>query len=273
MKTAVFYENIADGAKAAGRSTGDALAGLRSAGMDMIYISCDSWERDRDWLSRTLEALDLPIEGMHVFCDFPGGTGEARCRKMIDLAAEAGAGNLLIVPGMLSTGNTKRDLESMVSGMRGAVEYGRSKGLPVLMEDYDGILAPYNCIAGLEYFFQNVPGLECAFDTGNFVMFREDETEAFDLFADRIRTLHLKDRSPKKRHEGDQPFFCADGKPVYACATGSGTVQIGRILQKLRERNYQGNAVIELYCCDARYVLQDAEESLRWVKAQQSSEA
>ena len=185
---------------------------------------------------------------------------------MIDLAADAEAENLLFVPGMYSTGHTGRDLDSMVAGMRRAVDCGRSRNIPILMEDFDGIFSPYNSIAGLQYFFREIPGLECAFDTGNFAMFREDELQAFELFADRIRTVHLKDRAAERRHEGDTPFVCADGKSVYACSIGTGYIRIGEILRRLRERNYGGNVVIELYACDTKHVIQDAFDSLHQVR-------
>ena len=268
MKIAVFYENIHDGALASGQRTEDALAALRDAGMEMIYLNPDSWKRDRRELSRTLEKLNLGVEGMHSFCDFAQDPETEQYKELIDLAGEAGAGNLLLIPGMFSTGNTRRDLDSMVSGMRKAAAYGLEKGLPVLMEDFDGPLAPYNCIAGLQYFFDRVEGLGCAFDTGNFVTFREDELEAFDLFADRIRTVHLKDRSLSRRHAGDTPYRCADGGEVFACRTGTGYIRMAEILKRLKEMNYNGNVIVELYACDPAYVLPEAADSVRWVREQ-----
>lgn len=268
VKIAAFYENIYDGAQATGRRMEDVLAELRDAGMEMLYLTPDSWKRDRNKLSRIMEKLDLSIEGMHGFCDFPAEPDTVRYREMIDLAAEAGAGNFLIVPGMFSTGNTRRDLDRILAGVREAVEYGREKGIPVLMEDYDSLLSPYNSIVGLQYFMDSVEGLECAFDTGNFAVFHEDELEAFDLFAERIRTVHLKDRSLSRRHEGDTPFVCADGKPVYACLIGSGYIRIGEILKRLKQRDYRGNVIAELYACDVKYVLRDVVESIRWLKEQ-----
>lgn len=266
MKTALFYENIMEGANRTGTAAADVLAELRDAGMEALYISADSWERDRKELSPVLSRLGIPVCGMHGFCNFAENPNTKRYREMIDLALEAGAEDLLFVPGMYSTGNTARDLDNMVCGMRKAAEYGRSRNLSVLMEDFDGVSAPYNCIAGLRYFFQQVPELGCAFDTGNFVTYRENELQAYDLFADRIRTVHLKDRSTGRRHPGDQPFLCADGQAVYTCASGRGYIQTEEILKKLRERNYAGSVVIELYSCDPCFILQSARESLQWVK-------
>ncbi|MBR4458707.1 MAG: sugar phosphate isomerase/epimerase [Clostridia bacterium] len=268
MKIAAFYENIADGVRAAGVSMEETLASLREEGMERLYISVESWKRDGHALQGILRRQHIALEGMHGFCDFPGDPGTGAYRDMIDIAADSGAEHLLFVPGMLSTGNTLRDLESITEGMRRAVAYGQAKKLPILMEDFDGLLSPYNCIAGLDYFMRQIDGLECAFDTGNFVIFHEDELVAFDLFAPRIRTLHLKDRCTAPRHEGDIPLRCADGRPVYCCTVGSGDIRMAQILERLKQMRYPGNVIAELYCVDHREVLEDLRQSVRWLREQ-----
>ena len=268
MKISVFYENLYEGARAAGVRTEEFLAQLRDAGMDSIYLNAESWQRDRDMLRESLKKLDLRVSGMHAFCDFPSDPETLRYREIVDLAAESGADNLLLIPGMLSGGNTRRDLDRMLEGMKRTAEYGRSVGMPVLMEDFDGLLSPYNCIAGLQSFLDSVEGLGCAFDTGNFAAFHEDELEAFELFADRIQAVHLKDRSRAPQHEGNTPFVCADGEKVYACSVGSGMIRMAEILQRLQDRNYRGNLIVELYACDPRFFMKDALDSLCWLRKQ-----
>ena len=272
MKIALFYENLYEGVRISGRQMEDVLAKLRDAGLEMLYCSFDSLKRDRAELSRIMEKLGIGLEGVHGFCDFASDPETDKYREMIDLAADTGAGSFLIIPGMFESGNTHRDLERMVAGVRKAVAYGQKKKMPVLMEDFDGLLAPYNCIAALKYFMESAEGLECAFDTGNFAAFHEDELEAFELFADQIRTVHLKDRTLSRRHEGDTPFVCADGKSVYACAVGSGYIRIAEILNRLKQRGYSGNVIAELYACDPRHVLTDAIDSVRWIKGRLQSE-
>ena len=271
MKIFVFYENLHAGADAAGLEIDEVLRQLRDAGTDGIYLSADSWKRDRDMLRECLKKLDLRVGGMFASCDFPSDPKTLRYREIVDLAVESGAENLLLIPGRLTTGNTCRDLDHMLEGMKRAAEYGRAVGMPVLMEDFDGLLAPYNCIAGLKCFLDAVEGLGCAFDTGNFIAFHEDELAAFEMFSDRIQTVHLKDRSLMPQHEGNTPFVCADGEKVYACSVGSGFIRIPDILQKLHSRNYQGNLIIELYACDPRCFMKDALDSLRWLQEELSS--
>ena len=91
----------------------------------------------------------------------------------------------------------------------------RFAGCISVFQCFLGCSFPVIDIAGLQYFMQQVDGLECAFDTGNFVIFHEDELAAFELFAPRIRTLHLKDRCTAPRHAGDTPLRCADGTMAY----------------------------------------------------------
>ena len=268
MKIAAFYENIYDGVQAVGLSMEDMLASLREEGMERLYISVESWKRDGHKLRGILCRQHIELEGMHGFCDFPGDPDTVAYREMIDIAADSGAEHLLFVPGMLSTGNTLRDLQSITEGMRRAVAYGQTKHLPILMEDYDGLLSPYNSIAGLDSFMRQIDGLECAFDTGNFVIFHEDELAAFDLFASRIRTLHLKDRCTAPRHEGDTPLRCADDQLVYCCAVGSGMIRMAQILEQLKQMRYPGNVIAELYCVDPKEVLRDLRQSVRWLRQQ-----
>ena len=125
MKKAVFYENIYDGVRASGADMEKTLARFRAEGMELLYLSPLSWKRDREMLAPMLKKLDIGIEGMHGWCDFPADPATNDYQEMIDLAVEAGAGNLLIVPGMLHTENTARAVESIVLGMRKAVRYGQ----------------------------------------------------------------------------------------------------------------------------------------------------
>ncbi len=268
MKIAVFYENIYDGAKAQGLPMDKILLELRDAGMQMIYLSADSWRRDRDWLKPLLQKLELGVEGMHAFCDFAGEPDSPKYRELIDLAIECGAGNLLFVPGMLTGKNTRRDFENIAKGLRRAVAYGKERELPILMEDFDGLRAPYNSILSLGWFLDNIEGLGCAFDTGNFVMFHEDEMEASELFRPKIVTLHLKDRSHTRRHPDDHPYTCADGAQEFTCAVGSGYIRMTEILKRLKEDGYQGNVIAELYGCDHKYILEDIRSSLKYLTAQ-----
>ena len=46
------------------------------------------------------------------------------------------------------------------------------------------------------------------------------------------------------------------------------SIRIAEILKRLKARHYPGNVIVELYCCDARYVLDDISASIRWLRGQ-----
>ena len=266
MKIAAFYENIAEGVRASGVSLEKTLSGLREEGLSLLCLTPESWEKDAGLLGPVLEKTGIGIEGLHAVCDFARDPGTERYRKIIDLALSLGAGNVLLIPGFLTTGNTEEAVRRMTEGMRRAARYGAEKGMPVLMEDYDGMLAPFNSVAGLAYFLDAVPELGCAFDTGNFCMYREDELVAFERFADRIVTMHLKDRADAPFFPGDGYKVCADLSKIYPAPAGSGRIRMAEILRRLRERGYPGNVIVEHYDTDPERMLEAVRTSVAWVK-------
>ena len=137
MKISAFYENIVTGAEASGIGMRAALERLKKAGMDRIYLMPQSWEKDKELLKEALPALGLEVEGLHSWILFPKNPSDTSYRGVIDLAAVLGAEHVLFVPGMLTEGNTRRDINSILAGMRAAVAYGSEKGIHVLMEDFD----------------------------------------------------------------------------------------------------------------------------------------
>ena len=130
------------------------------------------------------------------------------------------------------------------------------------MEDFDGLEAPYCTIAGLNDFLTDVPGLACSFDTGNFIMYQENELEAFQLFRDKICTVHLKDRRKEAKYPDDKAKICADGSLSYAAETGRGYIHIKEILDLLKEQNYHGNVIVELYDYSPEHMLEGIGESV-----------
>lgn len=267
MKIAAFYENILTAAKQNQISLPDILDQLKADGLQMIYISGDSLLEREEELLRLFREKELPVEGLHQHFDFGHYPEDESYRKYMDLAVRAGANNFLIVPGLIPEEETDRRDEMighMLQVTEKAAAYGRELGLTVCMEDFDSLLSPYNSIQGLSLFLDHIPGLKCAFDTGNFVCYREDAGEAFSIFADKICTVHLKDRSADARSEKDGCCVCSDGSRAWPAPVGSGVIQIPEILQKLKEMGYAGNVIVEMYLYHD--MLNGIKESLQWVR-------
>ncbi len=269
MKIAAFYENIVTACEQTGESLESTLACLKAHGLQMIYISGTSLREGEAELLPLFARLDLPVEGLHQHFDFGHHPEDESWRDYMDLAVRCGARNFLVVPGMVPAAEEeKREelVENMLSVVRRMVEYGREAGMPVCMEDFDSLISPFNGIDGLGRFLREAPGLMCAFDTGNFVCHGEDPMAAFDLFADKIITVHVKDRCPFPWVPGSEGCLCADGSVAYVAPVGSGTMPIAAVIRKLRDSGYSGNLIAELFSCGD--MKQNLIRSLEYLSAQ-----
>ena len=268
MKIAAFYENILEGAQKSGMTDREALITLYERGMQAIYISYDSLRSDKERHLSLFREIGLVVEGLHGFFDLGADPESDGCLDMIRLAKEAGASNVLIVPGMIKSedeNQREQKLRNMQEALSKAVVYGEQEGITVSVEDFDGLDSPYNSVEGLKWFLDHVPGLMCTFDTGNFIMFHEDEVAAFHLFRDRICALHIKDRSATLISDADRPKQCADGSFVYPVPVGSGYIKIREILACLVQDGYLGNVIAEIYDYDD--MLNGVIQSVSWLNS------
>ena len=269
MKIAAFYENIKTGAGAAGISMENALGELKEAGMDLLYANYEEIRKDLTWLRPVMEQYEIGVEGLYGFFDFPHQFPDERYKECIALCAELGGTNVLLLPGIILP-DEKADEEvltqRMIDGLALAAEYGQPRNVAVTLEDFDGMVAPYNCISGMKMFMDSIPKLGCSFDTGNFIMFGEDPLEAFHLLKDRTCTVHIKDRSRTPVNPGDIPKQCADGSTVYPCPVGRGYIPIPEIVKELKEDGYTGNLIAEMYDCDEETMLSEIRNSVLFLK-------
>lgn len=286
MKVSAFYENILEGAGNDELEIRKALAQLKEDGMETVYISYDTLRNDAEEnTAKMLRELGLGMEGIYGFFRFEKDPLDDSYRDMIDRAVKMNAGNVLLVPGFILEADRERRgqlLENMWTGLKNAVQYGNERGTAVSIEDFDGLDAPYCCIKGVAEFLENVPGLQLSFDTGNFVMYHEDELEALELFRDKICTVHMKDRgrvdapaggkdSPRgtdqKKEESEQPVIvCADGEKVCTVPVGSGFIHMKEILSGLRNHGYDGGLIAEMYGHSAENMYSGLRESVRWIR-------
>ena len=229
MKIAAFYENIVTAYENAGKSLREVLTELKGYGLQQIYLSGDSYEKDHGTLTPLMDELGLTYAGFHQYIDFAHHPEETTYRKYIDMVKESGADNLLLVPGLIPEGEEENRgilLENMAYCLKKAIAYAETQGIMICMEDYDNAHAPINCAAGMDYFFDRLPGLKCAYDSGNFCYYSENEWETFLHFADKVVIMHVKDRGNTPFSRKDQPFVCENGEKAYCVPVGTGTMQI-----------------------------------------------
>ena len=270
MVVSAFFENILTGAKYQKIPLVEALRQMKSAGLESVYVGRDSLAEFGEELLALLKSLYLAVEGLHGWFDFGGDPENEDWKGFIDTAARWGAGHVLFVPGLVNTDDAAEKqmrCDNMVAVLKQAVAYGWERGVSVTMENLDQITAPYCSVSGLKWFFSQVDGLQCCYDTGNFIIYGEDEYLALDGFTDNLRAVHVKDRSKVKLHPMDDACLCADGSKMYPAPVGDGCMQIAPILKRLKALGYQGPLIAELYGCDPAYMLDGMLRSVAWLKA------
>ena len=155
-----------------------------------------------------------------------------------------------------------QNLETLIDGMKNAVEYGEARGVQVYMEDLDQADSPYNNLTGLKLFLDQISGLSCCFDTGNLIMDQEDEVDGFEQLKTRIRALHLKDRSVRQNNPDDIGKQILDGSYRYPVPVGNGYIRIPEILEIAADLPM----IVELYDYSPSHMLAGISSSIEWVQ-------
>lgn len=181
----------------------------------------------------------------------PAGV-EGEIRQGLELAREAGAKYLMVVPGNMDAADmaacgrlTKAEaLEQAAVHFRKAVELSEGYGIQVCFENtphaYKPLAAPEDCKALLE----KAPGLKLVFDTGNFrVADKEnDELASYELLKERIVRFHLKEVRIGEYANGEP---CVGGGAIKACFPGTGVIPIQEIIRKSLDDGFDGTFAIE----------------------------
>lgn len=267
MKIAAFYENILTGIQQRGCTAEEALAELKAVGLDNLYMSDRTLFSDEEHILSMCQEFGLGFEGLYSYFDFLHKPEDKRYEQLIDAAAKLGAKNVLVLVGIYmpdDKGNEEALLQNALQALRNAVAYGAQRGVAVTLEDVDQLTSPNGTIDGLCRCLEEVPGLQCSFDTGNFALYREDEVAAFDRVADNICTMHLKDRSHTPDYADQLHRLCDNGEKVYCTPVGTGFMQIEEILRRLKASGYDGGLIAELF--DYGDTLKGIKESIVWMK-------
>lgn len=76
--------------------------------------------------------------------------------------------------------------------------------------------------------------------------------------------MHLKDRTQVQDEYEKTPFVSSKGIKYFPCAVGHGYMQIEAILEKLAERKYSGNVIIEIF--GSKVMMKKLLQSITWLK-------
>lgn len=278
MRISAFMENIAEAARQDGVTVPELLERLHREGLETVYCN-------HRWIAQgvvsMLEAAGLVLEGLWEnlqLHELSEAEADQAVASLVDDAARYGCKHVLITPGLFhnwtkpqnvtreETAQREGDIRRMIAAMARAKAYGDSRGVAVTMEDYDVFLSPIVFPEVLRRFFEEIPGLQCSFDTGNFVPCDGDVMTEFAYYKDKIATLHLKDRVENDDQGGIEkyPYITESGRKYYAAAVGSGDMHIPEIVARMKAAGYEGAGIIELFSCSD--ITNKLIRSIHWMK-------
>lgn len=260
MRISVFYDHVQKACDHLECTMHEMLEKLRSWGINSVYPHMRTLAAD-DTVLRKISDAGLAVSGLCGSARWAGGfTSEEDAKRLVDMAQRCNTDNILIVPGFLPeeeaavlrsavtpTGiyefmANSESIRNIQSGLQYTVDYAATKGITVSLEDFDGLYAPYARLAELQWWMENVPGLQFTLDTGNFAFSDENSLTACKVLRDKIVHVHCKDR-------GIDPSILPGtfSRGLRPCAVGDGYLPMKEIISYLRSTGYTGALTIEHY--------------------------
>lgn len=213
--------------------------GIRGIELDYGRITAD------DSLPSLIKSKGLQISCVYAFFDFSHSTDFSYPEKVISDLKRHGIKKLMAIPGFIEKGdNAEKALMDMYNTMNKLVDIAEKEGISVCLEDFDDEKAVFSTAKGLKGFIENIKGLGCTFDTGNFIYSGESEEEAFEILKDYIVHIHCKDRNIEPK-EGEEPKITIRNVPLYSSPVGYGIIGIENIVKTMLRKGYDSWFAVE----------------------------
>ncbi len=234
----VFHHHVLDFARERGVPIGVALAETRAMGFDGL-VTEPALLKDGEDFGRLLRESGLRVRSIFSWIDFVHDDPQAcarRTEELLDAAKTFGAGNVLVLPGLLrESDDTDAGLDRICGGLAEACRLAAPLGIDVTIENFGMSGAPNGTVAGCRTVLDRVPALRFAFDTGNFACYGEDPHDTYERLRDRISFVHLKDRQAGPNGPD----------PVAEVPVGDGVLDLGRLVRRMLDDGYAGGFAAE----------------------------
>lgn len=228
-KISVFCNHIEDIARQEKISFEDAARIVREIG----YSGSDVYTNQKPEELDILDKLGFQHNCCIAEINYARGPQEEAEQKAFDFMTKRDYKRVLLIPGLMPADSTPEDLEAYKKRVAAFVAKAKALGIDTTLEDFDNMRSPIRNIAGLAEFFDYIPEINHAFDSGNYLFCGEDAWKALILFRDRITHVHLKDR------------VSADN--LGCPAVGTGCIPITAIVRYLVSTGYDGWFTAEMF--------------------------
>ena len=262
MTISVFFDHVLQAVDETKRPLQEILQEIKNGGVQCMDVCFDHVLQDPQ-LPHTIAQAGLCINNVYGFYDWGGEEADdlTRFEKHLLCAQQCQAASMLVVPGLVDgletftkdqwldevaverLFSTHPQIGSMTRTLQQAAKRtSKACKIPLCIEDFDQLQAPYAHMYGMLWFFRHVPQLQCLFDTGNFYYSDESSVEALTLLESYVIGLHCKDRGTENGYETNR--HC---RGLRAVAVGDGYVPIAPMLHRLMDHGFAGSLSIEHY--------------------------
>lgn len=249
-RLSVFYEHIAEAARQTGLPMEEICARVKGFGFDAVELDAKRLFTERETLLSMLWNAGLQVNCLYYFFNF-GSTADweeadkAEMARVLDVCEAAKSDKLLAVAGFLTEAEMDRAGEAyrarrerIAASLAVLVRMAQARGITIVMEDFDGDTAPFSTAEELLWFMENVPGMRCGFDTGNFLYSEQDAAAVLADFLPYISAVHCKDRTFEK-NAGEEKGTVL-GRKMYPVAVGDGCIDIEGMVKAILRTGYTG---------------------------------
>ncbi len=276
---------------------------LNKKGVTGIEADYEELEASGFAMAKELAAVGLPIHSVYKRFDWSHHPEAEDYEEVLNRLQSGGIHYMLVIPGFVDvpedmpltmehafspefTAKKEAARKNMLPNVKKLCDAAPKYDVHITMEDYDDLSAAFSTKEELAWFFERVPNLGCAFDTGNFFYSCQEAMEAFELLKNRITYVHCKDRSFGQLYPNQLLFTKGtagdgnrektdirlllpkedtkarlDGKPMFSAPVGGGVIPMTEILKKLKAQGYDGTYAIEHFGSvnHMEWMLQSAE--------------
>lgn len=248
----------------------------KESGYDGIDMMSFHFEEDGEKAKTILEKYGITLSAVNIIVPFINATTQEQAdhlmnqvSEVIDRAYDAGCRNILLMPSVYQAekGITREHMfHNIVRGLSMCVEYGREMGMTINTETLESVCVPLCSNGEMMRLFEAVPGLKYTHDTGNPLVANEDPLYTYELFQEKVVSVHFKDMGYK---EAPTRIRTAAGLYLDSVDFGTGEIDFQEHLKLLHQDHYEGFITLE-GTVPAADLLDSAKKSLAYFRAMEA---
>ncbi|MBE6731960.1 MAG: sugar phosphate isomerase/epimerase [Ruminococcaceae bacterium] len=265
-KYSTFFAHMGDLAKEKNISLKEAAAILKEMGFKGYDCEYTYLKKNFDTVKNILDEFGFEISAIPCYFWFEKGVKEDFIDEVLECSEKIGCKTILAIPGEFEPEDPKKEeyLNLMCEGLNLLSKNAKKYGITITLEAYDFINSPCATPEGLTYFFEKCPDLFFTMDTGNFMYVDVDTIESVKLFKDKIRHVHLKDRSLTQNYSDEPVKLSIKGNKLYPSPVGAGVIPMKELVNLAKEVNYNGYYTAENSC--PIHMEEFLTKSIKWMK-------